>query len=243
MRDLGRAITDCDAVAAHGGPLRPVPGGVYRVNEAMLADARSEEFLEHVSKLGCVIADNLCRGTGVPCFIVDPVSTDEFADISRLSGLKELPRKCLTHALSVKQAARHYARKLGRPYESLNLITAHVGGGVSIAVHCQGRNDRLGGRQRRGAILSRAQRRPPRRQPRPHGSPERARFRGRQGHAHAPGRPDEPLGHHRRPRRSRSGFAAATPTPDWCTRQWPMAWPNTSAPWRRRSAASWTACS
>jgi butyrate kinase len=138
MRDVGRAITDCDAVAARGGPLRPVPGGVYRVNEAMLADAGSEEFLEHVSKLGCVIADCICRGTGVPCFIVDPVSTDEFADLSRLSGLAELPRKCLTHALNVKQAARQYARKLGRPYESLNLITAHMGGGISIAVHCQG---------------------------------------------------------------------------------------------------------
>ena len=87
LRGIGRPISDCDAVAARGGPLRPVPGGVYRVNDAMLADAWSEEFIEHASKLACVIADRLCReGTGVPCFIVDPVSTDEMAEISASAG-------------------------------------------------------------------------------------------------------------------------------------------------------------
>jgi len=138
---IGRTISDCDAVAARGGPLRPVPSGVYRVNEAMLADARSDAFIEHASKIACIMADALCRerGVGVPCFIVDPVSTDEFAGISRISGLKELPRKSMVHALNMKRTARQFARKIGRPYESLNLITAHLGGGASIAVHEGGR--------------------------------------------------------------------------------------------------------
>jgi len=139
LRAAGRTLSDCDAVAARGGPLRPVRGGVYRVNAAMLADAAGDQFIEHVSKLACLIADHLCRGTGVPCFVVDPVSTDELADLSRISGLKELPRKALTHALNMKRTAREFARRLGRPYESLNLITAHLGGGTSIAVHHRGR--------------------------------------------------------------------------------------------------------
>jgi butyrate kinase len=134
-----KKVADCAAIAARGGPLRPVHGGVYRVNQAMLDDARSDQFIEHVSKLACIIGDQLGRADGVPCFVVDPVSTDEMAGISRISGLKDLPRKGLTHALNLKRIARQYAAKLGRPYETLNLITAHLGGGTSIAVHAGGR--------------------------------------------------------------------------------------------------------
>ena len=139
LRQHARTVAACDAVAARGGPLRPVPGGVYRVNEAMLADARGGEFIAHASRLACLMAHDLCRGTAVPCFVVDPVSTDEFDDLARLSGLKELPRLSLTHALNMKRAARRFARQVGRPYESLNLITAHLGGGTSLAVHRNGR--------------------------------------------------------------------------------------------------------
>jgi butyrate kinase len=139
LRCAGRAVSACHAVAARGGPLRPMPGGVYRVNRPMLSDARSDEFIEHASKVACIIADDLCRGTPTPCFIVDAVSTDEFAALARISGIKEMPRLCMTHALNMKRTARHFARKIGRPYESLNLITAHLGGGTSIAVHHRGR--------------------------------------------------------------------------------------------------------
>ncbi len=139
LTQAGRKVSDCAAIAARGGPLRPVPGGVYRVNQAMLDDARSEHFIPHASKLACLIGDELGRAGGVPCFVVDPVSTDEMADLSRISGLKELPRKGLTHALNLKRTARQFAAKLGKPYESLNLITAHLGGGASIAVHTGGR--------------------------------------------------------------------------------------------------------
>ena len=139
LHEIGRPISGCHAVAARGGPLRPTPGGVYRVNDAMLADARSDEFIEHISKLACVIADRLCCPAGVPCFIVDPVSTDELAEIARISGLKELPRQAVTHALNMKRMARLFASKVGRPYESLNLITVHLGGGASVAVHHGGR--------------------------------------------------------------------------------------------------------
>jgi butyrate kinase len=132
--------SELDGIAARGGPLRPVPGGVYRVNAALLADARSDDFVEHISKTACLIAADLsAQGGGIPAFIVDPVSTDEYDPISRVSGLKELPRKSLTHALNLKSVARRYARELGRDYAELNLITAQLGGGTSLAVHAGGR--------------------------------------------------------------------------------------------------------
>lgn len=131
---------ELDGIAARGGPLRPVPGGVYQINAALLDDARSDDFVEHISKTACLIAADLAaQGGGIPAFIVDPVSTDEYDPLSRVSGLKELPRKSLTHALNLKSVARRYAKELGREYADLNLITAQLGGGTSIAVHTGGR--------------------------------------------------------------------------------------------------------
>ncbi|MBI5724084.1 MAG: butyrate kinase [Planctomycetes bacterium] len=139
LAGLGPDAAKFDAVAARGGPLRPVPGGTYRVNAAMLDDARSDRFVEHVSKIACIIADTLARQAGTTAFVVDPISTDEFDAISRISGLRELHRKPLTHALNMKAAARLFAGETGKPYEQLNLIVAHLGGGCSISVHSGGR--------------------------------------------------------------------------------------------------------
>lgn len=139
LAGLGPEARQLDGIAARGGPLRPVPGGVYPVNEAMLADARSDRFIEHVSKAACQIADSLSTETGAPAFVVDPISTDEYDPLARVSGLKELPRQSLTHALNMKAVARLFATEVGRPYTALNLVTAHLGGGCSIAVHRQGR--------------------------------------------------------------------------------------------------------
>ncbi|MHC4985624.1 MAG: butyrate kinase [Planctomycetota bacterium] len=139
LEKLGRSVADLDAVAARGGPLQPVPGGVYRVNEVMLADAADDAFTEHVSKLACLIAADLTAGTAVPCFIVDPVSTDEFEPVSRISGLKELPRISLVHALNIKRAARQVAEGMGKTPADVNLILAHLGGGISVAVSRKGR--------------------------------------------------------------------------------------------------------
>ena len=136
---LDTRVSDLDAIAARGGPLRPMPGGVYRVNAELLADARSDEFIEHVSKIACIVADELTGNLSVPAFIVDPVSTDEYDEISRISGLKDLPRKSVTHALNMRWVARTIAARMNRPYDELNLITAHLGGGISIAVHSGGR--------------------------------------------------------------------------------------------------------
>jgi butyrate kinase len=133
------AHSELAAIAARGGPLRPVPGGVYRVNEAMLSDAAGPEFVDHASRLACLVAARIAGELPIPCFVVDPISTDEFDDVARVSGLKALARKSLTHALNMKRAARRFAAEADCTYQSLNLITAHLGGGITIAAHRGGR--------------------------------------------------------------------------------------------------------
>jgi butyrate kinase len=135
----GLGAPDLAAVVGRGAPLAPVPAGTYRVNGAMLADARSDRYVDHVSRLGCLLAEALARPHGLAAFIADPVSVDEYDEVSRVSGLPGLPRRSLTHALNIKAAARRYAEEAGRPYAELSLVVAHLGGGISVAVHRGGR--------------------------------------------------------------------------------------------------------
>ena len=133
------ALSDLTAVVARGAPLRPLTGGVYIINDAMLNDATSDNFTDHISKIACIIANKIAQKANIPCFTADHISTDEYDDISRITGLPEIKRKSLTHALNMKAVARIFAQNLNKKYEDLNLITAHLGGGLSIAVHQNGR--------------------------------------------------------------------------------------------------------
>jgi butyrate kinase len=134
----GITVEGLAAVVGRGGLLRPVEGGTYRVGEAMLADARANRQGAHASNLGCALARALAdeaaaaSGGGVPAFIVDPVSTDEFEDLARLSGLKEVPRRSLSHALSIHALVREVCRREGRTVEGSSFVVAHLGGGISI---------------------------------------------------------------------------------------------------------------
>ena len=127
------------AVVGRGGLLVPIPSGVYRVNDRMLEDLAQGVQGEHASNLGGLIADEIARPLALPAFIVDPVVVDELDDWARLSGVPEIRRRSIFHALNHKYSARLAARKLGRSYESVNLIVCHLGGGISIGVHRQGR--------------------------------------------------------------------------------------------------------
>lgn len=126
-----------DAVVGRGGPLKPIEGGTYAVNSALLADLGSVR--EHASILGGMLADALARPLGIPAFIVDPVSVDEMEPEARLSGLPELPRNSFSHALNSKAVARRMARELGGTYADYNFVVAHLGTGVSITAHRKGR--------------------------------------------------------------------------------------------------------
>jgi len=127
------------AVVGRGGLLHPIPGGVYRINEGMKADLLAAKYGEHASNLGALIADAFARLLGIPAFIADPVVVDELDDVARVSGNKLFKRNSIFHALNQKAVARRFAKERGRSYEELNLIVAHMGGGVSIGLHRRGR--------------------------------------------------------------------------------------------------------
>jgi len=135
----GYGETIFDAYVGRGGLLRPLAGGCWEVNEAMLEDLRSCRFGRHPCNLGAILADAFARPLGRPAYIVDPVVVDELDDVARLSGHPDLPRRTTFHALSQKAVARKIAARLGRPYGRCNLIIAHLGGGISIGAHRQGR--------------------------------------------------------------------------------------------------------
>lgn len=130
---------DFDAVIGRGGLAKPIPGGVYEVNDALKHDLiHAERF--HASNLGGLIAAELSvLIPGCRAFIADPVVVDELDDIARVSGIPALPRISIFHALNHKAVARRYAREHGVKYEDLNLIVCHLGGGISVAAHKQGR--------------------------------------------------------------------------------------------------------
>jgi len=143
------AVPDLEAVSARGGLLRPLEGGTYRVTEKMVEDLKKGVMGEHASNLGGIIAFSLTEHTDVPAFIVDPVVVDEMAPVARVTGIPGIRRNSIFHALNQKAAARRAALQLKMPYEKLNVIVAHLGGGVSVGAHSMGKvvdvNDALYG--------------------------------------------------------------------------------------------------
>ena len=132
-------ISRLNVVVGRGGMLKPIPGGTYPVTDALLKDLEIGKQGQHASNLGGILAKEIGDSLNIPSFIVDPVVVDEMEEVSRLSGVKELPRISVFHALNQKAVAKRYAREIGKPYESLNLIVVHLGGGVSVGPHKQGR--------------------------------------------------------------------------------------------------------
>lgn len=132
MKKEGIDLNSLNAVVGRGGILRPIPGGTYIVTDAMIEDLKSGEREEHASNLGAIIARGIAEKCGIPAYIVDPVSIDEFDDIARISGHPELPRNSLVHGLNIKAISRKAAKELGRNIEDINLVVAHLGGGISI---------------------------------------------------------------------------------------------------------------
>jgi butyrate kinase len=140
LQDREVSLTSLSAVVGRGGILRPIPSGTYVVDEDMVAElGHRDKEREHASNLGALLAYEIASRVGIPAFIVDPVCVDEFDDLARVSGLPEIERKSLSHALNLKAVARRAARELGKPYEAANLVVVHLGGGISVTVHRQGR--------------------------------------------------------------------------------------------------------
>jgi len=143
MHELSERKTDISRIAAvvgRGGLVKPIESGIYKVNQRMKDDLTAGFLGQHASNLGGLIADeiasSLCCATA---YIVDPVVVDELQAIARISGHPEIVRKSIFHALNQKAVARIYAASTGRKYEDLSLIIAHMGGGVSVGAHKNGK--------------------------------------------------------------------------------------------------------
>lgn len=133
-------LAELQAVVGRGGLLKPIPSGIYEVNEAMISDLKNSPLGEHASNLGGLIASDLVKFLpNARAYIVDPIVVDEFEDIARISGHPLLARVSIFHALNQKAVAREYSRSIRRKYEELNLIVVHLGGGITIGAHRKGK--------------------------------------------------------------------------------------------------------
>ncbi|WP_160244887.1 butyrate kinase [Bacillus subtilis] len=139
LHEQGINISKFDAVCARGGLLRPIEGGTYVVNDEMIEDLKSGYAGQHASNLGGIIAREIADGLNIPSYIVDPVVVDEMSVLAKVSGMPEIERKSIFHALNQKAVARKAAASLGKRYENMKMIITHMGGGITIGVHDCGR--------------------------------------------------------------------------------------------------------
>ena len=139
IREYGINLPEIDAIVGRGGNMKPVQGGTYKINDAMVEDLRIGVMGQHASNLGGIIANAIASDLGISAYVVDPVVVDEFEDYARISGMPEIQRKSKDHPLNQKAAARIKAKDLGGVYSDFNFIVAHMGGGISVGSHKKGR--------------------------------------------------------------------------------------------------------
>ncbi|MDE5629206.1 MAG: butyrate kinase [Muribaculaceae bacterium] len=138
LADNGINIRDFSAIIGRGGIVSPIESGVYEVNDDLVYDLQRAR-MQHASNLGGLIARDIADEIGVKAYIADPVVVDEMMPYARISGLPELPRESVFHALNQKAVARLFAKENGKNYEDLNLIVCHMGGGCTVSAHRRGR--------------------------------------------------------------------------------------------------------
>ena len=138
LKENGYDINELSAVVGRGGMLPPVKSGAYIVNEKMLDTLEKRPVMEHASSLGAPIAYEIAKAAGITAYIYDSLRTDELHDIARISGMPDIPRTSTCHVLNTRAVAIKVAKKYGKRYDDMNIIVAHLGGGVSLNVHEKG---------------------------------------------------------------------------------------------------------
>lgn len=138
LREKSFDIKELSAVIGRGGLIRPIPAGVYEVNSRMRYDLRNAQ-MKHACTLGGLLAAQIAHMAGVKAYIADPPVVDEMDDVARITGMPMCPRKSVFHALNQKATARLHCERTGLVYEESNLIVAHMGGGISVGAHRQGK--------------------------------------------------------------------------------------------------------
>jgi len=141
LREKCQDVTKIEAFVGRGGLLKPIPGGIYRVNDLMIEDLNRSPLGEHASNLGAILAREIAKSVGreSESFIVDPVVVDELEELARYSGRPELPRVSIFHALNQKAVARRFAREHSLKYEEITIIVVHLGGGITVGLHKNGK--------------------------------------------------------------------------------------------------------
>ncbi len=140
VKDAGFDINEVKIIVGRGGLVKPIASGVYEVNDAMVHDLKIGYSGEHASNLGGLIANDLAKSvTGAKAVIADPVVVDELQPLARVSGHPLIEKKSVFHALNQKAIARTHAKNNNKNYEDMNIIVAHLGGGISVGAHCKGK--------------------------------------------------------------------------------------------------------
>jgi butyrate kinase len=138
LKENGISFESLDAVVGRGGLLPPVKSGAYKVNDVMVNRLKNNPVVEHASNLGALIAYEIAEEVGIPAYIYDSVAVDELADVARISGMPLIPRASLLHALNARAMAHKVAENYGKKYNEMNMIVAHLGGGISVSAHQKG---------------------------------------------------------------------------------------------------------
>lgn len=139
LKENNYDIKKLSAVVARGGMLPPVKSGAYIINELMIDRVENRPVMEHASNLAAPIAYDIAQQVGIPSYIYDSVMADELPDVARISGMPDLPRTSSSHVLNTRAMAIKAAKERGKKYEEMNIIVAHLGGGISINLHEKGR--------------------------------------------------------------------------------------------------------
>ncbi len=139
LNSAGIPMASLDAVVGRGGLTGPVSSGTYRVNQTMLTELRDAKHGDHPANLGAILAQSIAEKSGVEAYVVDPPTVDEWQDVARLSGSALTERICWGHVLNTKAIARHFAKESGKPYADLRLLIVHLGSGVTVSAHKDGR--------------------------------------------------------------------------------------------------------
>ncbi|WP_066504666.1 butyrate kinase [Abyssisolibacter fermentans] len=139
LNNEGYKLSDLSAIVARGGLLPPVKSGAYIINEAMVERLKNRPIAEHASNLAAIISYDIANQLDIPAYIYDSIAVDELEDVARISGMKDIERESLTHMLNMRAAAIKCANDKGKEYKDLNIITVHLGGGISLAIHSKGK--------------------------------------------------------------------------------------------------------
>lgn len=139
LREKNIDLKNFNGIVGRGGLLRPLESGTYSINEKMIEDLKSGKYGKHASNFGGILAKKIGDKLNIPSFIVDPVVVDEMDDIAKISGIPEIPRKSIFHALNQKSVSRRFCDENSLDYKKISLIVVHMGGGVSVGIHHNGR--------------------------------------------------------------------------------------------------------